>query len=192
MSKREQEVLFDFYNGELDYNEETYEVIERLRAKGLLDAKEVWAKIEEAPNYYVSTLGRVKNKKGKILKTYSYKGYQRLKLQVDGTAKDFRVHRLVAKAFLPNPDQLPQINHIDEDKANNCVWNLEWCDSYYNNNYGSKVTPVVQIKDGEVVGEYRSLTEAAEATGFYVPNICRAVHGQIKSYMGCVWRKKEE
>ena len=105
-------------------------------------------------SYQVSNLGNVRsldrilidkngNKhtfKGKILKQCTDKyGYLRVNLYNNHCHRKFvPVHRLVAEAFIPNPDNLPQINHKDEDKTNNCVENLEWCDDTYNCNYGTR------------------------------------------------------
>ena len=79
--------------------------------------------------YEVSNLGRVRSKvTGLISKGYpNYKGYLRAYIYLNGMVKKEFVHRLVALAFLPNPNNLPQVNHIDFDKTNNCVDNLEWC-----------------------------------------------------------------
>ena len=66
-------------------------------------------------------------------------GYTEVKLYDNGKRKGFRVHRLVAEAFIPNPNNLPQVNHKDEDKTNNCVENLEWCDCEYNIKYGTHI-----------------------------------------------------
>lgn len=95
--------------------------------------------------YQISNYGQVKSLnyrgsgKDKILKlqkdTY---GYSKVILYKNGKAKTRMVHRLVAEAFIPNPNNLPQINHKDEDKSNNCVDNLEWCSAKYNNSYGSR------------------------------------------------------
>jgi len=83
--------------------------------------------------YEVSNLGRVR-RNGKILKPSKNRyGYFQLVLSKDGTKRTFTIHRLVAYAFINNPDNLPCINHKDEDKTNNAVNNLEWCDSRYNN-----------------------------------------------------------
>ena len=98
--------------------------------------------------YEVSSYGRVKSLeryksnnggiqliKEKILKPHNTKkGY----LTVQFSNKIFKVHRLVAQAFIPNPDNLPMVNHLDEDKTNNRVENLEWCNRKYNCNYGSR------------------------------------------------------
>lgn len=66
------------------------------------------------------------------------KGYQSVNVSHNGKSHLFKIHRLVAEAFIPNPDNLPQVNHKDENKANNCVDNLEWCDNYTNNHHGTK------------------------------------------------------
>lgn len=91
--------------------------------------------------YQVSNLGRVKSisnnktKKEKILKCRRSNGYLYVALRVNRDVKQYGVHRLVANAFIPNPDNLPVVNHRDECKINNCVNNLEWCTHKYNINY---------------------------------------------------------
>lgn len=116
---------------------------------------EIWKRIEEYPNYSVSTEGEVRqDKKGKLLaKEKTVHGYYRVTLCKDGKTKHCAIHRLVASAFLPNPDGLTQVNHIDEDKSNNSIGNLEWCDADYNINYGSGMKRRVEtrIKNGDYV-----------------------------------------
>lgn len=100
--------------------------------------------------YEISSYGRVKSldryvkvksksyrlQKGKMLSPIKNKyGYLQVFLCCNGKYKIISVHRLVAEAFIPNPDNLPIINHKDEDKSNNCVENLEWCSHRYNSNY---------------------------------------------------------
>lgn len=93
--------------------------------------------------YQVSNLGRIQNSRGRILKfDYSNKGYACVHLCKDGKSKKFRVHRLVAQAFIPNPDALPEVNHINFDKSDNNVSNLEWCDRKYNVRYGEFIIPL--------------------------------------------------
>ena len=88
--------------------------------------------------YQVSNSGEVRNSKGRILKPeYSNNGYACVHLRKDGKNKKYRVHRLVAQVFIANPDDLPEVNHKDENKANNHVSNLEWCDHIYNSHYGT-------------------------------------------------------
>lgn len=107
--------------------------------------KEIWKDIEGYEGcYQVSNFGNVKSLnymhtgKEQILKLKTKKsGYLQVNLCKDGKIKTYTIHRLVAKAFVENPDNLPQVNHIDEDKTNNRFDNLEWCDQKYNNNYGT-------------------------------------------------------
>lgn len=89
--------------------------------------------------YEVSNYGRVKNSRtGKILKpVINNKGYLFVGLHKDGKDKKFLVHRLVATMFIPNPDNLPAVNHISEVRSENTVDNLEWCTIAYNNTYGT-------------------------------------------------------
>ena len=98
---------------------------------------EEWRIIEEFPNYSVSNLGRIKNNSNDyiLIGGRDKNGYRQVTLQ--GKNKQFsrRVCRLVAKAFIPNPDNLPHVNHKDEDVSNDNLYNLEWCTVAYNNNY---------------------------------------------------------
>ena len=104
------------------------------------NSKEVWKDIQDYEGLYqVSNLGRVRNRSKKVMKqTVVRNGYKRISLYKNGKYNHLLVHRLVARAFLPNPDNLPQINHKDENPRNNSINNLEWCTSKYNINYGSR------------------------------------------------------
>ena len=87
---------------------------------------EIWLDIQGYEGLYqVSNLGKVRNKKGKVLKPYSTKGYQRVSLYNKGR-RCFLVHRLVALVFIPNPNNKPDVNHINGCKTDNNVSNLEW------------------------------------------------------------------
>lgn len=89
--------------------------------------------------YQISNTGKVKGlKRNKILKPVIQKGYLYIHLCKQCKDKAHLLHRLVAKTFIPNPDNLPEVNHKDENKLNNNVENLEWCDSKYNANYGTR------------------------------------------------------
>ena len=117
--------------------------------------QEIWKDVKGFEGFYqVSNLGRVRSLdrivvsenrstqkiKGAIKKVKVGKnGYYMVMFYKDSKYKCAYVHRLVAQAFIPNPDNLPQVNHKDEIRTNNCVDNLEWCDSKYNNNYGTKI-----------------------------------------------------
>ena len=102
--------------------------------------KEIWSVIVGFPMYKISTFGRVKSLyTNKILKPINKKGYMFVTLAEDGKQYNRAIHRLVAKAFIANPNRYPMINHKDENKANNIITNLEWCDAKYNSNYGTAI-----------------------------------------------------
>lgn len=97
-----------------------------------------WKIIDGFTNYKVSKDGMVLSiKRNKELRQYENKGYLGVYLYGKSGRKFKLVHRLVAEAFIPNPNDYPQINHIDEDSQNNKAENLEWCTAKYNANYGS-------------------------------------------------------
>ncbi|MEE3439923.1 NUMOD4 domain-containing protein [Ruminococcus sp.] len=149
--------------------------------------------------YQVSNLGRVR-RNGKILRPFkNEKGYLRIDLYKNGTKRTARVHRLVAHSFIPNPQNLPEINHKDEDKTNNAVGNLEWCDAQYNNNYGTRTKrsaeshqkPILQFdKKGNFIAEYKSTIEASNKLNISQGNICNCCSGIRKSAGGYIWKYK--
>lgn len=118
---------------------------------------EIWKTIENYPDYQISNMGRVKSlnygKTGeeKILKQeITNNGYFRVNLYKDKKRKHFSVHRLVATHFIPNSQNLPCVNHKDENPQNNYASNLEWCTQKYNINYGSRNAKVSKAHKGRV------------------------------------------
>ena len=146
--------------------------------------------------YGITTEGDVYSYKSKrFLKPVCEKnGYLRVNLYKDGKCKKYKVHRLVAMAYIPNPENLPQINHKDENKANNCLQNLEWCDAKYNSNYGTRnekfKKPVLQYDlNGNFIKEWPSATDVGKEAN---DNICKCLKGKQKSAYGYIWKYKED
>lgn len=182
--------------------------------------KEEWRPCKGYEGFYeVSNMGRVRSiavysaKYGKVIERKtprlhkletSRDGYKRLTLSMYGDHKHWFVHRLVALAFIPNPENLPFINHKDEDTKNNNVSNLEWCTGEYNSNYGTlprriakrmnenhpTAKTVFQYKlDGAFVTAYPSCNEAARCLGTVSGDmISRVCRGQAKTAGGYFWK----
>ena len=132
----------------------------------------------------MSNLGHVKNKHGRILKPEIRNGYYSVDLMKNKKRYKFRIHRLVAEAFIPNPDNLPIINHKDENKLNNEASNLEWCTSSYNTHYSRHQDLSIYCFD---LDEYfRSASEASVHTGVCRSSIVKACRGQL-TQAGSKW-----
>ena len=117
----------------------------------------------------VNSFGRSVFIKGKLLKIYDNTlGYKFVSLVMDKHPSPMYVHRLVAQAFIPNPDGLPQVNHKDEDKSNNRVENLEWCTAKYNMNYGSRMKKTRETK--LKTGSYSGLSNKEYQKEYYIKN----------------------
>lgn len=159
--------------------------------------------------YQVSSEGNVKslnyNKTGKekILKLKKNKfGYFQVSLCKNGKEKKFYVHRLVAHMFIENdaPEHKVEVNHIDENKENNLVKNLEWCTREYNINHGTRSERSGKSRSKKIIGY--SLTETkviilqnatqAKKFGFDHGNICKCCNGKLKSYKGYKWYYLDE
>lgn len=163
--------------------------------------------------YQVSCLGRVRSVerliktnrfnitklvKGRIMKLkLRREGYLEVNLWLEGKYKTHKVHRLVAMAFIANPNNYKEINHKDENKANNHIDNIEWCTSKYNVNYGSrnkrcalsKYKAVVQLNIvGEVIARHVSLTVAGVSVGGNAQGVFLCVKGKINTYKGFIWK----
>ena len=180
-------------------------------------ANEEWRAIKGYEGLYeVSNLGRVRSLdryidaisrygtpmhrfcRGCILKESKHKkGYRFVRLCNSGDCKNQSIHRLVAQAFIPNPDNIPQVNHKDENKDNNRADNLEWCDALYNTNYGTgkyrktegyKIAVEQLTLDGQHVAYYDSLLAVIKANKSYSRgNLCRTLNTDYTSY-GYRWR----
>lgn len=143
--------------------------------------------------YQISNLGNVKSLKfGKerILKPGKNKyNYLQVVLTKQGKVKGYLVHRLVAMAFILNPNNFREINHRDEDKTNNRVENLEWCDRKYNINYGTRTEKYSkQVLCVETNKIYSSTRQVERQLGFYRSAISNACTGKLKQAYGYTWR----
>ncbi len=165
---------------------------------------EIWKNIKGYEGLYqVSNFGRIKSlprctTKGGIRKLRIYSnGYLYFSAWKNGKVKMLLIHRVVAQAFIPNPNNCPQVNHKDENKTNNCVSNLEWCTAKYNTNYGSgkrrgankESLPVVCMDlYGNEIKTFSSITDAKKQTG--ANNISAVCKGKLKTSGGFKWRYK--
>lgn len=162
---------------------------------------EIWKPVTGYEDrYLVSNKGRVFSLiYKKVLLPKDEKGYKRVMLSKDCKMKGYLVHRLVASEFLPNPLNLPFVNHIDENKANNCVKNLEWCTAKYNSNYGTrsarigeklskvKILPVAQYDlDWNLVRVFPD-KESFEGTP-YIRKNCVTASSSGKPLYGYYWK----
>ncbi len=177
------------------------------------DKKEIWKDIKGYEGLYqISNLGRVKSIKRvvargtnykpikeRVLKAGNNKGYAYVILCKYGKKKTVQVHRLVAYAFIPNPNNLPCINHKDENPLNNIVSNLEWCTHSYNNSYNelrvkaaiSKRIPVLQYsKEGVFIREWSYSKEAEKELGISHRTIDACCKGKLKTSGGYIWKRK--
>lgn len=129
-------------------------------------------------------------KRKRFLKPGSDKdGYLQVSLSKNGKTKTFKVHRLVAQAFIPNPNNLPQVNHKDENKQNNCVDNLEWCDAKYNNGQKSdnnrRRKAVLCVELNKI---YNSLKEASQDLNIDSGNISKCCSNPNRTAGKYHWR----
>ena len=169
----------------------------------------MWKEIDGTDgSYLISDDGKVFSAKtNKILRSQvQSNGYCRIELTIDGIRRKEFIHRLVAEAFIPNPNNYPIINHKDENPSNNRVENLEWCTYEYNSNYGTCQEKIrinrmvisgynhVQSKSvkqfdlkGNLIQEYGSCGTAAKATGLNARSISKCAKGQLKQYAGYGW-----
>lgn len=160
--------------------------------------KAEWKQVLEHPNYEVNSKGEIRHKIRKhILKPRSNKGgYMYVNFKVNGKNTNFAVHRIVANAFLPNPNGYIEVNHKDYDKTNNCLENLEWVSSSTNKrhaflkqgNRDSRAKGVNQFsKDGKFIKTFSSVTEAAKEMNCCVSAISNCCLGRTKTSQGFRW-----
>lgn len=186
---------------------------------------EVWKDVSRFEGFYqVSNLGRIKSvdriitdrnrpnrcifHEGRIIRQSVDKvGYYSLHLSVKSKVSVKRVHRIVAEAFIPNPDNFPCINHKDETRTNNSASNLEWCTHKYNTNYGTCIerirnknilrtdmgTPIYQYSlDGSFVCRHDSISSIERSLGFSKRSIRQVLDGVHASSHGYIWIKSKD
>jgi hypothetical protein len=161
------------------------------------EEKEEWRIVPQNNNYEVSNLGRVRNKKKKriLKKRVHLSGYETIGLMTRSKQKIFSVHRLVAQAFILNPNNFPYVNHKDRNKTNNRVTNLEWVNNSMNvkhfidtgrNTYKRAVRQY--DLQNNFIKEFDSIKEAAKAVKCTSESISTCASGKIKTCRGFVWK----
>lgn len=175
--------------------------------------------IKDFPGYFINKNGEIfsnkyhpiKNKNNKMQKLKLHldtNGYLSVMLYKEKIPTRVRVHRVVAETFLANPENKPEVNHIDGNKQNNNVSNLDWCSHSENNIHAYRVLGkkghwegkigannphskiVLQIKEGEIIAEFYGTSEASRQTNIEQNSICRCCNGKRKTAGGFRWKYK--
>lgn len=170
--------------------------------------KEIWKDINGYEGLYqVSNMGRVKRLNTcdsigrmldeRVLKKSNNNGYEMVRLCKNAKQYGYNIHRLVAQAFIPNPENKPQVNHIDENKTNNTILNLEWVTAKENQNHGSSIERsaknrcksviAIDIANGEY-NEYMSCKECSIKLGLSAGNINNVLKGRQKQTGGYIFK----
>ena len=163
-----------------------------------LSSKTEWREVKEYSNYEVNQLGEIRHKKRqKILKPRDNNGgYQYVNFKINGKNTNFAVHRIVANAFIPNPNGYTEVNHKDYNKKNNCVDNLEWVSSSQNKQHSylkqeNKKTRGKAVnqytKEGIFLKTFDSVSDAAKELGCCVAAISNCCLGRTKTSQGFQW-----
>lgn len=167
--------------------------------------RETWKPVKDFEGLYeVSNYGEVKSyhhcKEGKLLSPGKSKGYLKVDLSKNGVRKSLKIHRLVYETFVGEIPPKWDVNHLDENKENNRVENLEACSHGDNMRWGtgiarmaaaqSKAVEAIDKVTGKVVYIFPSIAEAGRQ-GFHSGNITQCCRGKVKSHKGFIWRYKE-
>ncbi|ATE83960.1 HNH endonuclease [Lactococcus phage LP0209] len=163
---------------------------------------ETFVKIGGFENYEVSNLGKVRNiKSGRTLKpSLIQSGYLRHSLYKHNKRKNLLLHRIIATAFIDNPEEKPCVNHIDENKLNNDLRNLEWCTARENAIHGTRIKRIAEKRSKKVIqldlndnilNVFKSMRQAERETGISATSISACCNGKRKSAGKYKWRKNE-
>ena len=162
-----------------------------------LSDKTEWREVKEYNHYEVNQFGEIRHRiRKKILKPRINNGYQYVNFKINGKNINFSVHRIVANAFIPNPNGYTEVNHKDYNRSNNCVDNLEWVSSSQNKyhaflkeeNKKSRGKAVNQYtKEGILIKTFDTITEAAQALGCCVAAISNCCLKRTKTSQGFLW-----
>lgn len=158
---------------------------------------EIWKDIKGYEGIYqISNLGKIRSlkyDKSKIRKIYKdSNGYLEIDLWNKGKRKMFLIHRLVAEAFIPNPNKLPEVNHIDKNITNNNVENLEYCDRSYNVRYSKKLKKINQYDlQGNFIKEWDCSKDIERQLHFPSSTIRACCNGKFKTSHNYIWKYKD-
>ena len=142
-------------------------------------------------HYYVSDEGYIYSNNKRLASRINKDGYDNVFLYKDGKGKNYKVHRLVAQAFIPNPQNLPEVNHKDHNPSNNKVENLEWCDRTYNNRY-SRAKKVKQLTlDGQLIKTWECTRDIERTIKIAHNMVSLCCNGKLKTAGGYKWEYVE-